>query len=280
MGENKKDIPIDEYIKKIKSQVYLLCIFILTIVLAIKIYTTDLNGLFKEFNFNDLLSLLLALFSITISIVFYLKANETSNQFYDNTYKFTQHTSEILGRIESGFGERLTNINESYHKLDDTVKRYYAKDTVQEKISEKEKNIKEEQNNKKEIIDTLFSNSKLDEEKQNELKKKLEESDSLLEEAREEIERLKNRIRRNERSDLHSTVERYYKSVLRRLDNLENASLRDINRALKDFIENNEIPIRFIRDMRYLNIIDIENNFTFYGRRLTRQLINELNNSL
>ena len=84
---------VDDKIKKWKSVTYLFCLVILTVVVSIKIILINSENVFKDFNFTDLLSLLLAFFSITISIVFYLKAGETANQFYDNTYKFTQHTS-------------------------------------------------------------------------------------------------------------------------------------------------------------------------------------------
>ena len=39
------------------------------------------------------------------------KATDTSNNFYDNSYKFTKEISEILGRIEAGFGEKLKHID-------------------------------------------------------------------------------------------------------------------------------------------------------------------------
>ncbi|MHC1741518.1 MAG: hypothetical protein AB9873_00640 [Syntrophobacteraceae bacterium] len=69
------------------------------------------------FNFSDLLSLLLALFSVALSSAFYFKASDTSNEFYQNSYKFTKEVSEILGRIEERFGERLRHIDEGYSEL-------------------------------------------------------------------------------------------------------------------------------------------------------------------
>jgi ATP-dependent Lon protease len=66
---------------------------------------------------SQLFSLLLALFSISLAALFYFKATDTSNKFYDNTYKFTQQTSEILNKIESGFGEKLSNLSSSYEKI-------------------------------------------------------------------------------------------------------------------------------------------------------------------
>ena len=57
-------------------------------------------------DFPALMSLLLALFSVALAALFYFKATETSNTFYDNTYKFTKDIAGLLVRMESGFGER------------------------------------------------------------------------------------------------------------------------------------------------------------------------------
>jgi len=63
---------------------------------------------------STLLSLLLALFSVALSALFYFKATDTSNAFYDNTYKFTKEIAELLVKIESGFGEKLRHLDEGY----------------------------------------------------------------------------------------------------------------------------------------------------------------------
>lgn len=80
-----------------------------------KIATADLD--LSQFAFSDLLALLLALFAIGLSVAFYFKAAETSNALYDNSDRFTKQISEILGRIEAGFGERLRPLDEGYSGL-------------------------------------------------------------------------------------------------------------------------------------------------------------------
>src|SRR5690606_16157646 len=57
------------------------------------------------------------LFSVGLSALFYFKATDTSNAFYDNTYKFTKDIAELLVKIESGFGERLRNLDEGYSSM-------------------------------------------------------------------------------------------------------------------------------------------------------------------
>ena len=71
-------------------------------VLAYKLIITPFQ---LTIDFLALLSIALALFSVGLSATFYFKATETSNAFYDNTFKYTKEIAELLVRIESGFGE-------------------------------------------------------------------------------------------------------------------------------------------------------------------------------
>lgn len=100
------------------KDVVLLC---LLVVVTWKLINSDISIKLESFSFTDLLSVLLAFFAIALSAAFYFKATDTSNQFYDNSYKFTKEMSEILGRIEAGFGEKLQNINEGYSGIKDTL---------------------------------------------------------------------------------------------------------------------------------------------------------------
>lgn len=265
---------VDDKIKKWKSVTYLSCLLILTVVVSIKISLINSENVFKDFNFTDLLSLLLAFFSITISIVFYLKAGETANQFYDNTYKFTQHTSEILGRIESGFGERLRNINESYNRLGEDIRRYSAKDNrVQEEIKNQTENIEKNENVLKDIVNTLFENSKLDENEKEKLKKDLTQSNKELEEARNKILDLEKKIRRSSVPHLLPAVKRYYKRKLEEFGFDWDTSIEQVNEALSQYIHRGELPDQFIKDLLNLNIITKDYNLTPYGELLTKELL-------
>lgn len=265
---------VDDKIKKWKSVTYLFCLVILTVVVSIKIILINSENVFKDFNFTDLLSLLLAFFSITISIVFYLKAGETANQFYDNTYKFTQHTSEILGRIESGFGERLRNINESYNRLGEDIRRYSAKDNrVQEEIKNQTENIEKNENVLKDIVNTLFENSKLDENEKEKLKKDLTQSNKELEEARNKILDLEKQIRRSSVAHFLPAVKRYYKRKLEEFGFDWDTSIEQVNEALSQCIHRRELPDQFIKDLLNLNIITKDYNLTPYGERLTKNLL-------
>lgn len=265
---------VDDKIKKWKSVTYLFCLVILTVVVSIKIILINSENVFKDFNFTDLLSLLLAFFSITISIVFYLKAGETANQFYDNTYKFTQHTSEVLGRIESGFGERLRNINESYNRLGEDIRRYSTKDNiVKEEIKNQVENIEKNENVQKEIVNKLFENSKLDEDEKEQLKKELIQSNEKLAKAREQIANLKRKSISTSFDRKLSRAKRYYQKKLKEFGFGMNTSIEEVNKGLFKAILIEKLPRLFIKDLLDLDIINEDYELTDYGVKLTKDLL-------
>lgn len=90
-------------------------VLILTSVISWKILSTNIS--INELKATDILSIVISLFAIGLSVAFYFKATDTSNDFYDNIYKFTKEVLEILGRIEAGFGERLKHLDEGYSSM-------------------------------------------------------------------------------------------------------------------------------------------------------------------
>lgn len=166
--------------------------------------TVDLSA----FEFSDLLALIMGIFAIAMSVAFYFKATDTSNKFYDNVYKFTQDTSEILGRIEAGFGERLRHLDEGYSGLQSRFDKFSllspeesekkveknkereaeAKARIQETIDEKQKilnDLAERAKLEAQEKEKLFSELKQLEEKNNEAERRLlklqKERDSMAE---------------------------------------------------------------------------------------------------
>lgn len=103
----------------------------------------------NDFSFESLLSLLLAFFSIFISIFFYFKADETSNRFYETSYDFMKDVSVTLGKIEERFGEKLNNLNDKVSHLS------------YEKIEKKEE-LQTVEDEKQKVINELIDKAKLD----------------------------------------------------------------------------------------------------------------------
>jgi hypothetical protein len=72
-----------------------------------------------KWDFSQILTLLLAFFSIGLSAMFYFRATQTSNDFYNRTYEFTKDFVEKLARIEERFGELLKGIQEDTSRTRD-----------------------------------------------------------------------------------------------------------------------------------------------------------------
>lgn len=144
----------------------------------------DLSG----FNFTDLLSMILAISVIALSAAFYFKADESSKGFYNNTYHFTKDVSEILGRIEAGFGEKLRHIDEGYNGLNEKFDRMPF-DRVAAKAGEviKEAEIQEQEAIRQDILEDLMKRAKLADEEKQEFVEKLSQLSDELDRSRSEL---------------------------------------------------------------------------------------------
>ena len=159
-------------------------------VIAWKLLQSNWDISIDKFSFTDLLALVLALFSVWLSVMFYFKADEASGRFYDNSYKFTSDISVILGRIEAGFGERLRHLDEGYTGMRDAFGRLTAKGVRAEK---EEEVVEEKEAELRSIIDNLASRAAMGDQEKGELRDHLSKVSAELEHAKHELRRLHNR---------------------------------------------------------------------------------------
>lgn len=146
--------------------------------------TIDLSG----FNFTDLLSLILALSAVALSAAFYFKADESARSFYNNTYHFTKEVSEILGRIEAGFGKQLEYINQSYVGLNDKIDRIpYDSTFVREQEDAKRSEIQEQEAERDNIIQDLMRRAQMNDAEKASLQKKLGDLTDELEHSKSQL---------------------------------------------------------------------------------------------
>jgi hypothetical protein len=115
------------------------------VVFTWKILNADLKINIAEFSFTDLLALILALFAVWLSVMFYFKADEASSRFYDNSYRFTKEMGVVLGRMEAGFGERLKHLDEGYSGLRDALSKQLVSEAevVEQKAAEVNKIVED-----------------------------------------------------------------------------------------------------------------------------------------
>ena len=161
---------------------------------AFKLVFGDVSFDLGAVSMFDMLSISIAFFAIGISFAFYFQASNTSNQFYDNTYKFTNEVSEILGRIEGAFGEKLSHLDDSYSRMDKKLDRNFNPRVAEEKLEanedEKESSLEEQKN----LIDDLVARAQMSEADRDSFYGKWKETQERLMHASEEISLLNRRL--------------------------------------------------------------------------------------
>nr|MBF0223652.1 hypothetical protein [Desulfobulbaceae bacterium] len=186
MADNPKESLFEKaewQIKKLTSLALKISIIIIFSVVAWRISLSSISFDLSKFDFSDLLAMILALFAMAMSVAFYFKSTDSTNQFYDNIYNFTQKTSEILGRIEERFGERLKHIDEGYGRIQsrfDGISN--SSDEIEKKVKETEGKEEEEKRKLEEankamgkMLETLTQKAKLEQKDKEEFYQKMGE---------------------------------------------------------------------------------------------------------
>lgn len=279
------DADLDLRIRNRRSWLQVLVIGLFAGIIAWKLLTG--NAAFATIDFATLLSVLLSLFAIALSVAFYFKATDTSNTFYDNTYRFTKDISEILGRIEAGFGERLKHLDEGYSGLRESVARI-PRDPgeTQQALNHEEETIKRLEAEKAAVLDQLAERAKLQEAEKRQLFEQMEIKDRELRQVRAETASLRRRLLSDASTHSHTIPEVRGASVdeiLKRVTtytqhfaakNLLAASTRQSEGAFRErFAELREaLPAAYVEDLKALGFVSAENQLTDVGVRWIRRL--------
>lgn len=275
MEKNEKSIlSVDEKIKLRYSWLKIIVVISLLVLGFIKFLEVDFSTMFSQSSLNDILSLVLAIFSICLSVAFYFKSCDTSNQFYDNTYKFTKDISLILARMETGFTEKLGHIEE-YTSPKNNQK------NEKENIEKQDKELSDKQLKIDDEITNLLKDKIKDKNQIEELKAKLmkqtQEYNQLENEKKilnEELSKLKSSPNLEITNQLFS----YMFNMIRRnnrltKDDLRITSLTELRIFANDIIENS--GEQFIDDAKTVNIINSDNRITDFGLRKFKRWIFE-----
>lgn len=245
-----------------------ICAVTLTAVIAQKIYTTPTT---VTIDFPTLLSLLLALFSVALSALFYFKATDTSNAFYDNTYKFTKDIAELLVKIESGFGERLRHLDEGYSSMRNYLQTGSARpaadvDKTKEKLETEQQEVEKVRAERDSIIQKLIERSQLQQAEKDQIARQLRSKEEELAHSQAEISKLNRRItvekvmRRGSPKDAldsDSAVARFtFDTIVRKLgvEEVIDASIEYLRAKFDDFV--NRSPRGYIEDLERLGLYD------------------------
>lgn len=228
-----------EQIKNRESWAKIAVAVILTALVSYKIATIDANLDFSNFNFSftDLLSLILAIFAISMSVALYFKATDTSNRFYDNTFKFTKDISEILGRIEAGFGARLKNLDEGYSGLRDS---FQGSIGSSEEINASKIELEKEISEKNQILSNLIDQTKLSEDEKAKVLHSLQEKEREISNLTKELHTLRREINNNgsiKDSNIIYSLPPTARNILIDIINSSNLSIRSIIDAPTIFLQ-------------------------------------------
>jgi hypothetical protein len=252
--------------------------------LIFKLAVSNLSFDFTKFDFNALLALLLSLFAIALSVAFYFKATDTSNLFYDNTYKFTKEISEILGRIEAGFGERLRHLDEGYSGLVNKFDNGFSEQNIietKEEIEKEKIKLKREIEERNQILNTVIEKAQLDQTEKELIKKQLREKEIEISKQNRELNFLKNRLRHeslNEENLNENNLTEYSYNFLINYIRKNNINPEVfiklptslINRKYRIEIEN--LTKQELVNLLNSRIIEEDGSFTIHGIRILRQL--------
>lgn len=266
------------------SWVKAICTVIMTLVFGIKVYQTPIA---LTVDFPTLLSLLLGFFSVALAALFYFKATETSNQFYDNTYKFTKQIAELLVKMESGFGEKLNKLDEGYASMRDYIQspnNNYSStsiETTKTQIEEEQKEIQKVIEERNQIVRDLLSKSQLQEEEKLKISTSLEDKEKELNQAHDDIAKMKKRLfaermkvrnlREYKLGELNTgAIEFTEQYVLGELGGKDTLKLADRGIFRRFNAVSDELPRAYIRDLELAGHFD--DGLTSSGIKLIRDL--------
>jgi hypothetical protein len=253
----------------------------LLIIVGWKVLNSQFSFNLAAFSFTDFLNLVLALFSVALSVAFYFKATEASNQFYDNTYKFTKDMSEILGRIEAGFGERLRHLDEGYSGVRERLDKMPAyAGATHSQVKDEEAEILKKEAEQKAVIEELAEKAKLAEHEKQSIFSRLAKTSTELEQARAELRQMRDARPRTlaARPGSHGVL-RYLAERMKSeaatseisLETLTSAKVRRLFSAVKPGLAE-----AALKDMKDLELLDEDGDLTTRAMTYLRELLGTL----
>lgn len=237
------------------------------------IITTLCYKLFQSniaIDFATLLSLILALFSIWLSVVFCHRAEDSSNNFYNHVFQFTKDSSIMLGKIEAAFGEKLDNMGR-------TLERYSSsKQDGMEKLEEETKNEQKVIDQQQALIEDLMSKAQLAEHDKEVRRAQLNDLQSQLDKIKKSknelefdlrAEEIKNTLKLLSPSDINTLMVFIKCSLIL----IQSGDLREVNSRFFSFL--NEVTIRFRNKLKNIRMIDQEGNLTNEGLEILKFIV-------
>lgn len=259
---------------------------VLVVLIAVfgwKMMNAELKIDLASFGFTDLLALILALFSVLLSVAFYFKATDASNQFYDNTYRFTKEMSEMLGRIEAGFGEKLKHIDEGYSGIRDRFDRMSPYSQVTEAdVKKEEEEVRQKEQEQKALIEDLAKRAKLAEHEKSALFANLSQKSEELDQARMELRNLQTSSHRSfedirEKRQVMNYLARKLQEMMPEDEKITTSPLSSVRSNFVKLLP--QLPREAVRDMQRFDLLDEKENLTRDAVMRLRMLVRNSSSS-
>jgi hypothetical protein len=269
-SEKAEEILANEYFPRWGTGVALV-IFVAAV--AYKIITSPFN---LQIDFTAILSLVLALFAVWLSALFYFKATESSNKFYENTYRHTKDIAQLLTRIESGFGERLRHLDEGYTSMRDRFAQSPMVAVAKKEIKAEEEHIEEKIKEREELVTKLLEKTQLQFAEKQHFMSELAVKDAELKSALLELTRLRADLENTEEIAGTATPEFLRKylemSILPRLGSPETLADLPASMIMRLFPKIAPQDSAFFRDMSRVGFTNEERDLTLKGAEYIRLL--------
>ena len=244
---------------------------IIVISCLVRMYTMDIESIIEltNGNFSDLMAFLVSFFAIGISVLFYIKNNELTNNFNQNNVSFINDILVSLSAMNEKFGEKLTGLKENYKAMhEDLYNGKFSKD-----LKKEEKLLDKQLKEKDEIIEKFIENAKVSESEKEELKKKLSDKDRQLSKTQS---RIRNSIshRNSNNEDIPNMFFSYLsdklpiKSLRRLANGDDSVSIRDRYMQLIA-----EVPYDHINFLQSLGYVDSNGIITIEGYEYINNVI-------
>jgi len=240
-------------------------------VILYKIAISNLSFSASSLDTTDVLSIVLAIFSVALSVMFYFKGSEESSKFYNNSYQFTKEISELLGRIEAGFGEKLRHIDDGYSsigkRLDDVLA---LRAKAAERLKEEEEEVESASVDRDKIISTLLEKANVSEEEKQRIRAELEEKEKELAYARMQVMQYRTQIQELERTTasevpLDPELDRYLRitSDIIGIRHMSRAPISWLTKRIKDQLPH--LPSDYVDFMSRRNLMQADCTLTSEG---------------
>ena len=226
----------------------------------------DLRIRIDNFDYLYFLSTVITLFAIVLSVLFYFKSTEQSNQFYNSVFNFIKDTSTLLAEMKKGIGNLENEVYRSH------VVTQEESEEEKKQLEKEGKKISDEKNKIDDSISKILEENITNKKQLSELKNKIFQQSikyARLEHEKALLDKEIDNLKKGSSDELKKSVFDYIRWMIRKNYNITKDDLcllssielrRYVNRLCSEI--NNHA---FINDAKKIGLLNEENRATQEG---------------